>query len=295
MIKIFILFLVIYPLHILCQSKPPNADIWLFQIDNTGETIRLRQPKKIAGKDGYENQPCFTKDGKEIYFTAQYDTSSPTAIYAYNLSSGQTKQITFTKTSVYSPTPLNAGNGISVLMVEENGAQRIYQYPFSNAKPFALFAKRDSIGYYAWIDAHSVLAFILPGKNNPTRLSVIKDDGKEIKVAENVERGMKIIGKGALYVQVKDSANYLYWSDFTTTRQLSRTPGMSMDLAIYKNYILMADKGIMYAAEMKKKNMQLISLGEFKKLQDLSSYGLKNISRIAVSPDEKFIAVVITE
>jgi hypothetical protein len=273
----------------LCQS---NSDIWMMQMDSGTGTILFSNPRNITGKTGYENQPCYSQNGKMIYYTARNDTSLKTAIYSYTLSTGETRQVTFSSLSSYSPKPLAAGNGISVLMVEADSTQRIWQYSFSGAGAYPLFPKRDSIGYYEWIDAGTVLTYILAGKNPLPRISVIAGDGTEKKIAENVGRGMKPVGKGAFFIQRKDTVNYIAWTDYVTTKLLVRTPGRSMDLAIYKDYVLMASRGIMYGAKMEMENGQVIGLQEFKELQNLNSYGLKNITRMAVSPDEKTIAVV---
>ena len=287
-----IFFLIVFILvQVLCQAQLPSTDIWLMQINFKHGNIQLTEPKNITHKKGYENQPSYSKDGKVIYYTGQSDTSAKTAIYSYTLSTRETKQATFSATSPYSPMPSPTENGISTVTVEKDSTQRIWLHPFSGADPYPLFPKRDSVGYYAWINAQSALAFILPGKNTSNRLSLINADGTEKKIAENVGRGMKVFGKGAFFIQKKDSIYYLSWTNFDQTKPLVKTPGSSVDLAVYKDYVLMASEGIIYAAKMKMKKGQVVSFEEFKPLEDLSSFGLKNISRMAVSPDEKTIAI----
>jgi hypothetical protein len=284
-----LLFCLLISFQSLCQS---NSDIWMMQIDVSAGSVLFSNPRNITGKKGYENQPCYSQDGKAIYYTDRSDTSVKTTIYSYTLSTGQTSQVTFSSLSPYSPRPLPGGNGISVLMVEADSTQRIWQYSFSGAGAYPLFPKRDSIGYYEWIDTGTVLAYILAGKNPLPRISVIAGDGTEKKIAENVGRGMRTVGKGAFFIQRKDTVNYIAWTDYVTTKQLVKTPGRSMDLTIYKDYVLMASRGIMYGAKMEMENGRVTGLQEFKELQNLNSIGLKNITRMAVSPDEKTIAVV---
>jgi hypothetical protein len=195
--------------------------------------------------------------------------------------------------SPYSPTASPANNGISVLMVEEDSTQRIWQYPFSGSKPYVLFPKCDSIGYYAWINTNSVLAYILGGKSSPSRLSLVEADGREKKLAEGIGRGMKVIGKEALFIKKEDSINYVYWTDYSQIKKLVKTPGNSEYLAAYKDLVLMANNGTIYGAKMKREMGKIMELEEFAPLQDLSGNGLKKITRIAISPDEKTMAVAV--
>lgn len=292
--KIIFIWYILLPFNLFGQL--PETDIWLITLEMKQEKILFSAPKNITGRKGYENQPSFSKDNKTIYFTSLSDTSTQTDIYAYTLSTQHIKPYTFSKTSEYSPAENFTGTGLSVLMVEEDSSQRIWEYPFSGGKPQRLFAVRDSIGYFAWVDAYTVLAYILSdGKATPERLSLLNTDGNEKKMAEKVGRGMKIFGKSALFIQKTDTGNYVCLTDFTQNKLLGKVPGKSVDLALYKNYVLMADGGKIYGARLQVKNKQIFGLEAFIPLQDFSSQGIHKISRIAVSPDEKRIAVVVEQ
>ena len=287
---VFIILLLI-PAWALCQL--PQSDIWLIGIKPQHGNVRFEEPRQITSQKGYENQPGYSADGKTIYYTVRNETEARSVIYAYTVSNKQSKQVTFTGMSPYSPTASPANNGISVLMVEEDSTQRIWQYPFSGSKPYVLFPKCDSIGYYAWINTNSVLAYILGGKSSPSRLSLVEADGREKKLAEGIGRGMKVIGKEALFIKKEDSINYVYWTDYSQIKKLVKTPGNSEYLAAYKDLVLMANNGTIYGAKMKREMGKIMELEEFAPLQDLSGNGLKKITRIAISPDEKTMAVAV--
>jgi hypothetical protein len=290
--KIIIALLLLLPIK--AFSQLPETDIWLMNISIEKGKIGFSSAKNITKRKGYENQPSFSADSKTIYFTSFSDTSTQTDIYTYSFTTQQVKPYTSSGTSEYSPAVNFTGTGLSVLMVEEDSSQRIWEYPISGGKPSRLFAARDSIGYFAWIDANTVLAYILSdGKATPERLSLLKKDGTEKKIAEKVGRGMKVYGKSALFVKKVDTLQYVYLTDFTQNKPLLKVPGKSVDLAVYKNYVLMADGSTIYGARMQVKNKEITGLDAFVDLQDVSGFGSGKISRMAVSPDEKMIAVVV--
>jgi dipeptidyl aminopeptidase/acylaminoacyl peptidase len=273
-------------------SQLPECDIWLMNITSKRGKIGFDHIKNVTHKNGYENQPSFSADGKTIYFTSQGDTLAGSDIYTYEVENGQTKQVTFSATSEYSPMITPAGDAISVVIVEGDKAQRIWQYPFSGDKPTRIF-QRDSVGYYAWINEHSVLAFILSdGKTMAERLAVISNNGTEKKLADSIGRGIKVFGSSALFVKKIQLENYLYLTDYSGIQPLIKTPGKSQDFAVYKKYVLMAEGGLLYAAKMHLKNHEIVGLDPFVPVMDLAPYGMKKISRIAVSPNGKTMAVV---
>ncbi len=288
--KLVLIIGAIIPIHSFCQA--PDTDIWLMRITEEQGTIRLDHPGNITNRKGYDNQPAFSADGKTIYFTSQRDTAGQTDIYTYTIATRETKQFTHTATSEYSATTSQGGTGISVVMVEEDGAQRVWGFPFSGAKPSCLFPAADSVGYYAWVSDTTALAFILSDeKTNAERLALIGKSGSERFVADNIGRGMKTYGNQALFVKRVDSLNYLYLTDYLTVKQLVRTPGNSEDLALYKNYVIMADGSTLYVAQLEIKDRMVTGVKDFVPLRDLSSAGLHKITRIAISPDGKMMAI----
>ena len=182
------IWLALLPLFAFSQGNP---DIWLLRIDITGERIYFTQPENITARNGYDNQPAFSPDNKKIYFTSQPEGSSQTDIYSYDISTRQIQQFNFSKTSEFSPAIVPGGRGISVVMVEEDSTQRIWEFELTGKRTRNIFPYNDSVGYYSWLNANAVIAYILGNnKGRPSRLSMIQRDGREKILAENVARGM---------------------------------------------------------------------------------------------------------
>jgi hypothetical protein len=273
-----------------------NTDIWLLRIDRQGEKIHLTQPQNITARAGYDNQPVFSPDSKKIYFSSMAEGTKQTDIYFYDLEKKQIEAFNFSKTSEFSPSFMPGLHGISVVMVEEDSTQRIWEFDLTGKRSRLVFANNDSVGYYAWVNSNSAIAFIL-GNNSakPNRLSLITRDGREKLIAENVARGMKVFEKSAFYLKTIDSSCYVFHTDFSTSRQLVKAPGKSVDMSVLGDNLLMAYKGIIYAAKIETNNKLVKTLSEFSPIADLSGYGLTNMARLSVSPDGRWLAVVNAE
>ena len=124
----------------LCTSQA-NTDIWLLRIDVVGEKINLTQPENITARKGYDNQPVFSPDGKKIYFSSMADGTTTTDIYTYDLANKKIEPFTQSKTSEFSPGYVPGNHGISVVMVEEDSTQRIWEFDLSGKRVRNIFPK----------------------------------------------------------------------------------------------------------------------------------------------------------
>ena len=277
-------------------SAQANTDIWLLRIDVVGDKINLTQPENITARKGYDNQPAFSPDGKKIYFSSMPEGTTTTDIFSYDIAEKKIASFTFSKTSEFSPAFVPGNHGISVVMVEEDSTQRIWEFDLTGKRVRNIFPKNDSVGYYAWLNPNSVIAFILGnGKDQSHRLSLIQRNGREKNIDDSIGRGMKVFNKGAFYIKMVNTEAFIYYTDLTNTQQLIKAPNKSMDMTLFRNKILMASDGIIYAATIEMTNNKVSGLSEFTPVADLSGYGLKNMGRLAVSPNGKLLAVVNTD
>ncbi|GAC1595877.1 MAG: hypothetical protein NVS3B19_18410 [Ginsengibacter sp.] len=282
----------LWVISVVDYAQLPTTNIWLLDIKgsikNSNGRIVLSNPKQITFGDGYHNQPSFSKDGKTIYYTSG-PQATQTDIYKYSIGKNESSPFTNTKVSEYSPTVLPDQSGICAVVVEPDKRQRIWDYPFSGDAPFALFPTVDSIGYFSWLDNYSLIAFKLGNKIDSNRLLLISGKDQVKVIAQNIGRGLGVYGHEVFFIKKQDTINYLALTDLNSYKILFKPPGNSEHLAVFKDCILMADKGELYAATIISKDKKL---SDFVRIQDLSKYGIKNISRIAVNHDATKIALV---
>src|ERR1700740_2251517 len=109
----------------LLRSQLPNTDIWLFKLEKTKTELKLKDPKNITNRIGYDNQPSFSLDSKKIYYVSIHEDKQAD-FYYYDLGSQKIIQLTKTKESEYSPVLTADGEYLNSVVVESDSAQRIH-------------------------------------------------------------------------------------------------------------------------------------------------------------------------
>ncbi|TMN70558.1 hypothetical protein CWB85_15060 [Pseudoalteromonas sp. S1727] len=136
----------------------PKSEILLAKL-NTEYGLQV---SRITNNDVYNNQPLLTQAG--IYFTkeVQTDGQSQTDLAFYDFSNQQVVNLTNTAVSEYSPTLTPDGDALSAIVVEADGKQKLWQYPFDhNVPPSRIFEWIEPVGYHAWGPKNDMVMFIL--------------------------------------------------------------------------------------------------------------------------------------
>lgn len=258
------------------QDAPPSTDIWLIEGP-------VAEPFNVTDRDGYDNQPAFTRDGTKLLYTSSRD--GQTDIYVYDLADKRSRRLTSTKESEYSPTPMEGG-GFSVVRVEEDGKQRLWAFDDEGKSPRLLLEDVEPVGYHAWLDAETLALFVL-GDPPTLRVSKLKD-GSTVTLAQSIGRSLHRTPDGALaYVDKSEEAWVLRKRDVAAETSEASEQSQAMlaptrpgreDFALTPaGDVLMADGAILYVWSRENES--------WSELYDLSSKGITNITRIALGPD----------
>jgi WD40 repeat protein len=266
---------------------PPATDIFVVDLGpGPGGKLKLGQPVKISTWAGYNNQPSFLPDGRGILYTSIRDKQAD--IYRYDLRAATTAQVTNTPESEYSPTLMPDGKSISVVRVEADGTQRLWKFPLAGGSPALVLEKVKPVGYHLWIDQDTLALFVL-GKPNTLQLVDLRT-GKTEWVADNPGRILRRVprqGKFSFVQKVSDQEWLIKTFDLKTRSVatfIKTFPGAEDYAWTPAGVLLMANGSKLFARKE--------SDWAWVELADLSSAGLKNITRIAVSPKGDRIAVV---
>jgi dipeptidyl aminopeptidase/acylaminoacyl peptidase len=283
------------------HAQLPDSDIWLFDLNQHGDTFSFTNPVNITNRPGYDNQPVFSPDGKRIYY-ASYRDDNQADIYFYDLASHSTTPFCHTAESEYSPAFTPDGKFLSVVRVEKDSAQRLWKFPLRGGDPEQVFKRynRDSVAYYCWKDTSQVLLLLI---GNPEKLILANTQ----KPAPYVF-GINSVGRTMLIDD--DQTNFIVSrtdSTWTICKLVYQTNGIGIqyqvkclkkieDFALYKNQYFICGKGsklysFAYNAPYKESEYEI----QWNMESNLASMGLNNISRIAISKDGKKIALVNTK
>jgi len=248
--------------------------------------LKLGQPLKITTWAGYNNQPSFLADGKSILYTSIRDKQAD--IYRYDFGAASTNQVTSTPESEYSPTLMPDGKSISVVRVETDGTQRLWKFPLMGGTPSLILEDIKPVGYHLWLDEFTLALFVL-GKPNTLQLVDLRS-GKAEVIIDNPGRILRRVpheNKFSFVHKISDQEWMVKIFDIRTRSiaDFIKTFSGVEDYAwTPAGVLLMANGSKLF--ERTKSDWAWVEVG------DLGNFGLKNISRIAVSPKGDRIAVV---
>jgi WD40-like Beta Propeller Repeat len=270
------------------QTAPPAADIFLIDMKLHSGQIALSQPVQITEWQGYDNQPSFLPDGKNLLYTSIRDDGQAD-IYRYNIADNTITRITQTFESEFSPTVTPDGKFFSVVRVEKDSTQRLWKFPLTGGEPALVLETVKPVGYHAWADANTVALFIL---GNPLTLQIADlRTGKAEIVAENIGRSLRKIPKQeaiSFVHKVGENEWLIKRLDLKThaiTTLVKALPGSEYCAWTPQDILLMAQDSKLFQCDFKVNS-------DWQEIADFADAGLKGITRLAVSPKGDRLAVV---
>lgn len=277
------------------QSAPPSTDIFLAPLRIQNDKPVVGKPINITNRPGYDNQPSFTRDSRSVLFTSVREDAQAD-IYRYDLRTRATSRVTTTPESEYSATVYGDGTRFSAIRVEADSTQRLWSFRLDGSDPRLVFDAIKPVGYHAWVDSTTVAMFLL-GRPNALVLADTRG-GRVDTVARDVGRSLVPLpnGGGFSFVQhMADSSWVLMAVDVrgsgaerrTTTMPLVHMPAEADYVVWIRPAVAIAGAGTalwLWRATDKS--------GTWSKLADLGELGLRRVSRLALSPDHHWLAIV---
>ena len=240
---------------------------------------------------GYDNQPSFMRDSRSFLFSSNRD-GAQTDIYRYWISDGKTTQVTATTEPEYSPTLAPAGTSFTVIQVEPDNAQRLKMFDLSG-KLIALVSHPDEkgVGYHAWIDPETLMLFIV---GQPSRLVRYRPGAVDVEeVATSIGRSLVAIpNSNAVSFTTRDDRGTWWFKRYdAATRQIT-TIAQAPEGGDGEPYASWSRNRTMFTAAGTKIFSRRAGDRDWTFLGDLSAAPIRNISRLAVSPDGRWLAFV---
>jgi dipeptidyl aminopeptidase/acylaminoacyl peptidase len=274
------------------QAPPPATDIYLLDAKAGLNSLAQVPPVAVVVEKGYDNQPFFTPDGGAILFTANRD-GKQTDIYERAIG-GAVRRVTATPESEYSPT-ITPDGGISVIRVEADGAQRLWRFDRDGANPRVLLENVKPVGYHAWIDSGHLALFVL-GPPATLRLAVPGPAAAET-VATDIGRSIhRIPNQRAVSFVQRDADGGFLVKRFNLDDKQITTLAPAVAGSADRDTAWMPDGTLLMSAGTKvyARSVFAATTAAWREIYDVSPHRLGVVSRIAVAPDGKAIAIVVT-
>lgn len=272
----------------LFAQNPPASEIYLLKFGGDGKSIA--GVENISNHPGYDNQPAFLTDDTGLLWAAAAD-SAQTDVFLYRIGGKEKVQLTTTRESEYSPTPLHTRSlHFSTVRVERDGRQRLWEFNMVKKSWRLLLPEIEPVGYHAWIDADRLVLFVL-GEPHHKLVLVNRKKGTRVQVAEQIGRCLqKIPGKNSVsFVQKNNGEDWQIMQvdpkTFKVQPVCPALPGSEDYLWFDKNTLLMAQDSKIFLCNIETDAAWHVFL-------DLQKYPVSGISRMALSRNKQYLAFV---
>jgi hypothetical protein len=269
-------------------AQLPNTDIWLFNLKTKDKKTIIDKGKNITIREGYDNQPAISDDGKKIFYISIREDKQAD-IYYYELGKEKIIQLTKTQESEYSPTPFLDSKKLACVTVLKDSSQVIQSLTLDKTNLISKIIQvtnTDSVGYFTYLNADTVIYYKLTQPHS-LRLVNLKT-GEDQWLGNNPIRGFKAINRHTLIYGLKDSSKVTFYTyDFVLhkSQKYAVYNSLNEDIIWHPQWGLVKSEGTKLLNFNPEKN-------EWNVLFDLTAFGLKKITRFNFDNKNKNLVVV---
>ena len=276
--------------HAAGAQGPAGTEIHLIPLTIGDTSVTLGAPINITNRPGYDNQPSFTPDGRSVLFTS-VRADAQADIHRYDIATRTTTRVTSTPESEYSATVMPGGGRFSVIRVEADSTQRLWSFALDGSDPRLVLPGVKPVGYHAWSSDSIVAVFVL---GQPATLQLASTRGGAARpVAGNIGRSLVAIpgGDAVSFVRRDGDGWMIERVDARgTVTSAGRAPAGAEYLAwTPRGDIISASGNGLFLRRAGDANPQWREVARF------AEPGLQRLSRLAVSADGRWLAVVAAE
>jgi len=274
-----------------CFSQMPETDIWIVNLVKKEGKYSFEKPLNFTNRKGYDNQPSFSFNGKEIYYVSNKD-SNQTDIFVYNLKNRTTQLVCQSNESEYSPTLTYDKKFLTCVVVLKDSSQKLFNYDIERkAKPTEIgnrINNPDSVGYFTWLNKDTMLYYKLTNPHSLRAWNI--QTNKDVWICDNPTRSFKKYGNSSQFIYgLKKDSSLVEFRIYNPTLKESK---------IYASYPSL-NEDFVWNEELgliKSENAELLCYHESSKtwqvLFSFSQLGIKKITRFVFDNKNKRLAIV---
>ena len=269
-------------------AQVPSSDVFLAPLMRRGDSLVVGPAENVTRRAGYDNQPSFTPDARAVLYTA-IGADGQSDIWRYDIKSRRAVRVTATPESEYSATVMPGGRRFSVIRVERDSTQRLWSFALDGSDPRLVLTALQPVGYHVWLGPDRLATYVL---GTPSTLHVIDRDGSnDVVRARDIGRALqRIPGQRWYSFARRDDAKELW----IVAQPFEGGPIAPLVPAPTDNeYHTWTPAGVLLSATegaIVRWNSHTGDDAEWITVATIP--GVKNISRLAVSPDGRWLAFV---
>lgn len=283
-----LLVVIATPLQAQAPAIPPATDIYLAPIRLLPAAPTMG-PARVASDNpgGYDNQPAFGPDGRAMLFTSSRD-GRQTDLYFLEIQTRQIRRLTDTAESEYSPTPMPDDAGVSMIRVEHDGTQRVWKMGEAGTTPVLVAPTVKPAGYHAWLDATHLAIYVLGQPNSLQMFDTAT--GRATIVAKDIGRTLARRPTGTVTFVQRSGPTWM-------VREVA--PGATEPRDVTAALEGSADRDYAWGPDGTLFMTRGAEIHWWRPGQPgwtlLADPGIGELSRLAVSPDGRWMAIVARE
>src|SRR5690606_15860063 len=265
-----------------------NTEIYVFDIAPAYEGLEMLNMQNISNDSGYNNQPSFSSN-ETILFAGNNNGQTDIAEYDLNTKSKKWRN-KLTEGGEYSPQKFPSNNDVAAVRLDKDGLQRLYKYNAENGNSTELIPELQ-VAYFAFYNDNKILSTVL----NSDKMDLVMIDLPSTKADTlfyNAGRSIQKVPKtnSMSYSLVNKEGNLdLYLLDMDSSESFFIT---ELPIGI-QDYVWINDTQILIGSGDKLYMYDTLGEPEWNRVASLEEFGIKNITRIAVNPSGKKIALVV--
>ena len=276
---------------VLIASNLRAQDIYLFDMERRDDGYVLTNAKNVTHREGYDNQPFFTRDSETFLYASQRNGVND--IYEYVLETEEIRQLTDTPDiPEYSPMPNAANTHFTVVRENTVPDQTVWRVERETGASEWALQSREPIGYYMfnqkgeallWIRYAFVMQLARPGENATVFVS-----------GHAAPSTPKLVPNTDAFSFVHRQVNGENWVKRLDPETLSVTPiAPLVGAQFYYGWTM--DGTLLTARDATLLQWVPGASTEWQEVVELAPFGLRDITRLMVSPDDTKIAIVAAD
>ncbi len=264
-----------------------NTEVFVFDISPSYEGLELLNVRNVSNNEGYDNQPSFISNEVLVFAGNNY---GQTDISQYDFNSKLKRWVNEeTEGGEYSPQKFPSSKDFAAVRLDKDGKQRLYRYNIDKGTSTILI-KDLQVAYFAFYNDQKIIATVL--NNEKLDLTMIDLQSQTVDTLfHDAGRGLQKVPntKTMSYTLVNEVKNLdLYILEVSSGESyfICELPNE------VKDYVWLNETQILVGMGSKLYMYDTLGEPEWHGVASVSEYGITNISRMAISPNGKKLALV---